>query len=171
VQHRPEIWRRLDVPGSIRLDHLHLVFQAAMGWRNTHLHQFRVGDVVYGAMLEDDEDDDESEPESEHALCDVVTLGARFFYDYDFGDDWVHEIRVDRISHSQPLPSFAVCTEGSNACPPEDSGGTGGYAELLAALRDPRHQDHAEYLKWVGANFDPARFNLAQVNAALQRVK
>ena len=42
----PPVWRRLLVPGSVRLDKLHRVFQAAMGWEDRHLHSFQVGDVV-----------------------------------------------------------------------------------------------------------------------------
>jgi hypothetical protein len=41
------------VPGSLRLDQLHLVFQEVMGWTNTHLHQFRIGDALYGMHFED----------------------------------------------------------------------------------------------------------------------
>jgi hypothetical protein len=49
-------------------------------------------------------------------------------------------------------------------------GGTGGYEEFLAALSDPLHEEHDSYLAWVGYKFDPAVFNVAVANAALQRV-
>jgi Plasmid pRiA4b ORF-3-like protein len=62
----------------------------------------------------------------------------------------------------------AVCLEGANSCPPEDVGGTGGYEELLEVLADPAREERRHYVSWAGRNFDPKRFDLAQVNAALQ---
>jgi len=171
MEHRPEIWRRVLVPGSIRLDKLHMVIQETMGWTDSHLHQFRVGAATYGVPLEDWEDDEQPESESEYTLRGVVELGDRFFYDYDFGDSWDHEILVERVGTIRPVLKFAVCTDGANACPPEDCGGTSGYAELLEALKNPRHEEHEEYRTWAGTDFDPARFDLAQVNAALQRLR
>jgi hypothetical protein len=63
-----------------------------------------------------------------------------------------------------------VCLEGQGACPPEDCGGSAGYADLLAALADPEHTDHDELVNWLGGPFDPAAFDLAEVNVALQRL-
>jgi hypothetical protein len=40
---RPRVWRRVEVPVTIRLDRLHRVIQAAMGWENSHLWEFRRG--------------------------------------------------------------------------------------------------------------------------------
>ncbi len=54
---------------------------------------------------------------------------------------------------------------GKRACPPEDCGGVGGYYEFLAAISDPKHEEHQEKKEWaeeigyeVGnpADFDPA---------------
>ena len=65
----------------------------------------------------------------------------------------------------------AVCLGGQNACPPEDCGGAGGYAELLVVLADPEHEEHDHLLSWVGGTFDSALFDLAGVNVALQHVR
>src|SRR5215510_867765 len=70
LDHRPEIWRRLLVPGSVRLDRLHLIFQEAMGWTNSHLHQFRIGNALYGTHF--DEWPDEELHEVEFKLADVA---------------------------------------------------------------------------------------------------
>jgi hypothetical protein len=51
----------------------------------------------------------------------------------------------------------AVCLEGRGAWPPEDCGGSAGYADLLAALADPEHTDHDELVNWLGGPFDPRR--------------
>ena len=52
----PTVMRRLDVPLKIRLDRLHLVLQAAMGWTNSHLYEFQAGDVGWGVPDPDFDD-------------------------------------------------------------------------------------------------------------------
>ena len=42
---KPAVLRRVEVPLTIRLDRLHLVLQAAMGWTNSHLYEIRARDV------------------------------------------------------------------------------------------------------------------------------
>jgi Plasmid pRiA4b ORF-3-like protein len=169
LEHRPEIWRRVLVPGSIRLDKLHLVLQAAMGWTNSHLHAFHIRGTLYGMHFDDWPDDELHEVEFK--LADVVGVGELFTYDYDFGDSWEHEVLVERANTIRPMLKFAVCLDGANACPPEESGGTSGYGELLEALADPCHKEHESYRTWAGEPFDPTTFDLAATNAALQRVR
>jgi hypothetical protein len=169
LDHLPEVWRRLLVPGSVRLDELHLIFQEAMGWTNSHLHQFRIGNASYGMHVEDWPDDELHEVKFKFA--DVVQQDDRFRYEYDFGDSWEHEVVVEQTQTIRPVLQFAVCLDGANACPPEDCGGTGGYADLLEALADPSHPERKEYLQWIGMNFDPTDFDLATTNAALQRLR
>jgi hypothetical protein len=45
---QPLIWRRLLVPSSISLPDLHLAIQGAMGWTDSHLHQFEIDGKSYG---------------------------------------------------------------------------------------------------------------------------
>jgi len=166
---RPVIWRRLLVPGSVRLDKLHLMLQAAMGWTNSHLHCFRVGKLTYGSQYDD-------YPEDELDEKSVSVVGAlkdqrRFVYEYDFGDSWEHDVVVeDRLAPRLGL-KFAVCLDGQNACPPEDCGGVPGYRAMLESLADPKDGEHDRYLAWLGDPFDPTCFDLAEANAALQRVR
>lgn len=49
----PEVWRRLLVSGSVELARLHLIIQAVMGWTGSHLHNFRIGDALYGMQFDD----------------------------------------------------------------------------------------------------------------------
>jgi hypothetical protein len=60
---------------------------------------------------------------------------------------------------------------GANACPPEDCGGIPGYYDLLAALADPKHEQHEEMKEWVGGAWDSTRFSLEDANAGLKRIK
>lgn len=165
----PVVWRRVLVPGAVRLAKLSEMLLAAMGWTNSHLHAFRVGENRYGMCFDD-------YPEEEMDEKGVTVLQAlreerRFVYDYDFGDGWEHDVVIEELRWSYFGLKFAVCIDGQNACPPEDVGGPGGYSEFLDAVSDPKHEEHASYLEWAGGSFDPAEFDLAATNAALQRVR
>ncbi len=162
------VWRRLLVPGNVRLSRLHDVFQAAMGWTDSHLHSFRIGDALYGTQF----DDYPPEELDEKSVTVVAALREqrRFLYEYDFGDSWEHEVVVEAIAEATLGLKFAVCLDGQNACPPEDCGGVGGYSMMLEALADPSHEEHDDYLTWVGGAFDPTAFELAEANVALQHL-
>ena len=43
---RPPIWRRLLVPAGLTLDALHDVLQVAMGWDDSHMHEFPYGQNI-----------------------------------------------------------------------------------------------------------------------------
>jgi hypothetical protein len=169
---RPPIWRRVLVPGDMSLGELHDVIQAAMGWQDYHLHQFAVGNVVYGMDPEEDADWGlKSVDERQFVLQSVAPRGkARFSYEYDFGDGWHHDILVEKIIPREKGARYPVCLAGKRATPPEDSGGPYVYDEFLEALRDPKHPDHEQMVQWAGG-FDPERFDLPVINARLARVR
>jgi hypothetical protein len=84
---------------------------------------------------------------------------------------WHHLVVVENRDPDRASAAAAVsCTGGENACPPEDVGGPPGYANFLAAISDPRHEEHQNYMERSGGHFDPARFDQAAVNRALGRV-
>ncbi len=171
-QVKPVVWRRLLVPGGVRLDKFHLVIQTSMGWTNSHLHSLTVGEVVYGPVYEEDLDDTIIDVDEMTAtLGEVLGAEERLLYEYDFGDSWEHDVVVEDRLSTELVLKFAVCLDGKNACPPEDSGGPGGYRDMLAALADPADEEHDSYLQWLGGPFDPAAFSLAETNAALQRLR
>ena len=161
----PVVWRRLIVPGSVRMAKLSEMLLAAMGWTNSHLHAFRVGDVRYG--MNADEYSDGEIDEKQVTVLQALRDERRFVYDYDFGDGWEHDVVIEDLSWTSFGLKFAVCIDGERACPPEDVGGPWGYSEFLAAIADPHHEEHESHLEWVGGSFDPARFDLATANAAL----
>jgi hypothetical protein len=166
---RPSIWRRLQVPGDVTLAQLHDIIQAAMGWLDYHLHQFMVGEALYGQPDPDFGISAEMKDEQDVRLGEIArAAGQRFRYEYDFGDSWLHEVLVERI---QPVPSgqpCPVCIGGQGACPPEDVGGTWGYEEFLEAIADREHPQHEDYLEWIGDEFDPEAFDMDEVNATLR---
>ena len=170
---KPPIWRRIVVRADMKLDRLHRVIQTAMGWSDCHLHQFIAGGVFYG--VPDRERDDfgtETLNEKRYTVADLAPVAKRkFIYEYDFGDSWEHEVLVEQVLPPDADFKHPVCLAGANASPPEDCGGIPGYYDLLAALADPKHEQHEEMKEWVGGTWDATRFSLENANAGLKRIK
>ncbi|HXJ61065.1 MAG TPA: plasmid pRiA4b ORF-3 family protein [Verrucomicrobiae bacterium] len=163
----PPIWRRIQVLDDT-LDKLHEHFQAAMGWTNSHLHAFfiqgkRCGDPE---LLDDGFDLDSTQTLMSAVLpADGTPLSLE--YHYDFGDDWVHDVLFEGSPPPQPGVSYPQCLEGERACPPEDVGGIGGYADYLEAMADPSHEEHQHMLDWNGP-FNPDAFNPRRATHVMQ---
>jgi len=131
----PAIWRRLVVPRTFHLGQLHHVIQAAFGWWDYHLHEFRIGGLSYGDAeigAPELEGDARRFDETEVRLLDF-SRGEHvgFVYLYDFGDDWEHTVEFERLLVLEPAPRVATCSDGARARPPEDVGGVDGYAGFL----------------------------------------
>jgi hypothetical protein len=169
---KPSIWRRVLLPGDIPLNFIHHVIQIAMGWTNSHMHQFIIGTGAGTRFLgsrQHDMDELQIEDESDHTLVGLAPAPKmKLHYEYDFGDSWLHEILVEKILPPDPSMSHPICTAGENACPPEDCGGIYGYYEMLAAVADPKHPEHETFAEWVEEDFDPAEFSVAAVNSDLK---
>lgn len=162
---KPPIWRRLLVPASFTLAQLHDVLQVAMGWDDGHLHEFRIGEEVYGTP---DPDAEPTVNESTVRLSKVLgTVGAKALYNYDFGDDWKHEIKVEKILPPAAGQAYPICVAGKLHGPPEDCGGVFGFYNLLEILADPKHDEHEEMQDWLGDEFDPEAFSLEEINRRL----
>ena len=164
----PPIWRRLEVPANVTLAKLHDIIQVAFGWDNSHLHVFETPYGNFGI----------ADRELGHRSAAQVTLEqvapgvkSKIQYLYDFGDNWEHEILVEKVLDRDRATTYPRCTGGRRAAPPDDCGGIWGYAELEEILADPAHPEHGDRLEWLGldgpADFDPARFDAAEVTEAL----
>jgi Plasmid pRiA4b ORF-3-like protein len=170
----PLVWRRVLVPSNWTLANLHPYLQWVMAWSDTHAHEFQVregmiapdwwiremtGNVDHGAYRD----------ERDVSVAEVAAeLGVRgeFEYRYDMGDDWRLRIVVDTLPvgviADSPLPR---CVAGENAGPPDDVGGSPGYAEFLGAIADRHNERHEEMLRWIGGVFDPKGFDLNRLNS------
>jgi len=166
----PAVVRRIEVPLTIRLDRLHLVLQAAIGWTNSHLYQIRARDVGWG--IPDPDFGGGPLDASKTRLVDVLEdVGTRSLkYLYDFGDGWEHSVRIERISDAMPGIAYPRLVEAAGRCPPEDVGGPWGYREFLDAIADPTHKEHAGNLKWIGGHFDPIDANAEALAQAVHRL-
>jgi Plasmid pRiA4b ORF-3-like protein len=161
---KPPIWRRILVPESMTLGRLGEAILAAMGWIGGHLHAFDVGGRDYGDPATTDEVADERRATLKALLESGV---KRFGYTYDFGDGWEHTIAIEKTEALVPGQAYPACVAGARNCPPEDCGGPWGYAELLEILADPNHPEREERLEWLGGDFDPEQFDVAQADKRL----
>jgi hypothetical protein len=171
----PRITRSLELPVGLNFAQLHEVLQAAFGWTDSHLHRFIVGGLTVGAP-EFDEDallDIRTFEASEIRLQDLTfpreeNSTLRVIYEYDFGDDWCHELILRRVSREKGV-KYPCCSAGARSCPPEDVGGPSGYADFLEAWEDADHEEHKSKRQWVGRKFEPEHFDLEATNKAIGR--
>lgn len=163
------MWRRIQIPAAATTADLHEVLQEALGWTNSHLHEFGVGAERFGVPDLEWGDEDDVRDEAGVSVGEVAAVGAKLSYVYDFGDNWRHDLTVEQIVVAEAGVRYPRCLDGARACPPEDVGGPGGYETFLAALRDPDHDNHERYIQW-GAGFDPTGFGPAETDQALARL-
>ncbi|MEW6131471.1 MAG: plasmid pRiA4b ORF-3 family protein [Acidobacteriota bacterium] len=165
----PAIWRRVLVADQITLYQLHQVIQIIMGWTNSHLHLFDIDDKLYS--LPEFGLDDWGEPVANERRTRLFAFDwksqKRFRYDYDFGDNWRHEVVVEKLSQIEEGVRYPKCIGGERACPPEDVGGISGYGDFLQAIGDPMDEEHESTLMWVGGAFNPEFFSRDDANAKL----
>jgi hypothetical protein len=170
---QPAIWRRIQVK-DCTLDKLHEHIQTAMGWTNSHLHHFWVGEQLYGdpLLVQENFEDMEYEDSTSTKLSAILPRSGRRFafeYEYDFGDGWRHEVLFEGCLRAERGKRYPVCIEGARACPPEDVGGTWGYQEFVEAMADPGHERHEEFRDWIGGSFDLEAFDPAAATREMRR--
>lgn len=163
---RPPIWRRVLVPERLSLSGLHDVIQEVMGWTDSHLHDFHWREERFG--VPDPEFDEEQVVDEGTVTLKALGLSVkdRLHYLYDFGDGWEHVLTVEKVLEAGK-PQMPICLKGARSCPPEDCGGAWGYENLLKVLKDPAHEEYEEWKTWLPEDFDPERFDLAEVNSGL----
>jgi hypothetical protein len=133
---KPPVWRRLEIPGAMPLNLVHEVLQAAFGWYGYHLHVF---ETVCGPFGSPEHDDDVPDQQDETAATLARVAGgerAKVVYSYDFGDDWRHDIVVEKIIPAEPGVAYPRCTGGRRDGPPEDCGGIWAFNERFGATGD-----------------------------------
>lgn len=176
----PEIWRTFEIEGSTRLRMLHLALQTIMGWRESHLHAFTDADPCERPQHpprrwepREIESDESALSEDDFTVDDALRGGGPLWYEYDFGDGWIHRLDVVEQVPSEPHLTTVVLLDGANRGPFEDSGGVGGYAEKIAIAADPQHPEHESIVDWIDATVGPwaprgpGRFDLVGVQSEL----
>lgn len=167
---KPLIWRRIQVPDNYSFWDLHVAIQDSMGWTDTHLHHFEILNPKSDRKEEigiPDEDKISGEILAgwEEKIADYFTEDNDLAeYIYDYGDNWEHVVKLEKILKYAESGKYPVCIDGERACPPEDCGGMWGYEEFLEAIMDPAHERHEELLEWIGGDFDPEHFEIKDMH-------
>jgi hypothetical protein len=167
---QPPVWRRIEVSSTAKLPDFAAMLEGVMGWHGAHLHMFETRDrrqfgepdpdFAFGPPVED---------ETRYRVVDLLPdVGAKLRFDYDFGDGWEHDVVLEAIEPTTDGVDYPRCIGGKRACPPEDCGGPWGYAELLAALADPRHERHADITEWLGGKFEPDHFDTEEMTELMR---
>lgn len=167
---KPLVWRRILIESSKAFSNLHDAIQQSFDWGDYHLHEFIVAEAKIGPLPKEPED-----PENTPDFDSRKTVLSRFLdkegktilYVYDFGDDWMHKIKVEKILPKEKGKKYPLCIGGAMNCPPEDCGGVWGYEDFKKAISDKKHPEHKEMLDWVGGYFDPEEFDIEKVNVRL----
>jgi Plasmid pRiA4b ORF-3-like protein len=166
----PLIWRQVEVPTSITLKVLHDIIQAVMGWFDYHLWEFIIGKQRYGLPMDDDWGTEPRIEAGKVRLRDLLKPRKTVIeYIYDFGDYWEHRLTVTDVRAGQSGVSYPRYIGGEQNGPPEDCGGIPGFYELLEALADPKHPNHADAKEWFD-DYDPHTFDELPIKYALGRI-
>ena len=166
----PAVWRRVEAPGWCTLGDVHAIIQIAMGWKNSHLHEFICDETVYG-MPQEVEENMELQDENSITLADLMRISCtEFRYVYDFGDYWQHDIIIEKQEKPSGQP-VAQLLDGAGACPPEDCGGIYAYTDFIDSLRQPKSDEYAFAREVLGPRFNPNTFTAAQITKINRRLQ
>lgn len=153
----PTIWRLFDIPADAVLPVLSATILAAMGWKNYHLHQFRIGRLRFGMPLAEEPDIRLIDERRVNVAALFHDRGDECAYQYDFGDWWEHTVRLMDFFPREKGAKYPLLVDGARACPPEDFGGPHRYMEFLKSNQQlPR--------------FDPAAFNLSAAGNRVRKI-
>ena len=166
----PLVWRRIRVPGGYSFWDLHVAIQDVMGWLDYHLHEFKLNEPHSGKQIRIGMPDDEDLYGMKVLPDHLIPISDYFVYDnevalykYDFGDGWRHLVVFEDWIQPEKGVQYPQCISGERKCPPEDCGGPGGYTRFLEAIQNVDHEEHEEYLTWIGGRFDPNEFSPDQI--------
>lgn len=169
----PTVWRRVLVPDGFTFDDFHSVIQISFGWGFSHLYQFSPR-VYAGNPVITLRDKSMEKPDLDASITKLknifTTEKQTFTYIYDFGDDWIHTITLEKILTEKI--NTPKCIKGQGQCPPEDCGGVWGYENILAILANPKHAEYKETKEWLfmdeDEEWDVNEFDIDDVNVMLE---
>ncbi|MDP2709272.1 MAG: plasmid pRiA4b ORF-3 family protein [bacterium] len=174
---QPLIWRRILVPADYTFFALHCAIQGAMGWTDSHLHAFYIGERKgrHKITIEfpypenyDVRPRDKARDERRERLSDYFGKTVKqCAYLYDFDENWKHTVLFERELPRAAAVAYPFCLAGKNASPPENCGGLDGYEYLREIIKNPDHEEFAELTEWLcledPERFDPLEFNPGKV--------
>lgn len=164
---KPTIWRSIWIDENRPLEHLHYLIQFTFDWEESHLWSFQRGREVYD-MPEAAFGFGQSKSVDEYTIKDLLSkAGDKILYTYDFGDNWEHEILLQKTGTGENLPHEPFMVEGAMNGALEDSGGPPGYMYFMKVLANPKHPEYEDLAEMVGEDYDPNEFDLDGYNEML----
>jgi hypothetical protein len=177
----PMVWRRLLVRSDSTIADLHYTIQIAIGWSDVHLNRFHIHGQDFG-VYHDGGISFSDNPKKVLLSAFGFRTRERFLYEYDFGDEWLHEVRIEKCLPLNPKKTYPVCIDGKHAAPPEDFGGAQAYMQRRQELKyrsvfgdngiddDFDDENDPEYERSEKDQpFDPDVFSRREVNARLRQ--
>lgn len=178
----PPVWRRLQIPSGITFHELSAIIQLAFDWGGYHAYNFEIGSTLHdlGISIELPGDDFFGYSDTKNSLKEKIDNYlenySRMKYIYDFGDNWVHDIVIEKIVETDKKLAKPVCIKAKMASIPDDCGGPYGYEELLEILSDKNNKRYKEMREWVDDwvinwNDDREYVDLDEINKKLETYK
>ena len=158
----PIIWRRLLLRSDHSIADLHYTIQIAMGWSDSHLHRFHIHGKDYGVAHEGGltfSDD------PEHVRLGQLgfRLRERFSYEYDFYDNWKHDIRLEKVLPLNPKRIAMPASRG----PPLRQLSVRASEDFLSVL--PRMKKPRLFPSWPAIPLEPRKVRIASFSAGIVR--
>jgi len=166
----PQVWRTVNVPGTLSLAGLHAVIQHCFGWPDEATHRFLVGKIFYGP--DESSATGGSRSSASTQLHEVEKdMGFIFSYLYDGGCGWECEITLEqRFPDTREIP-HPVLTAAGGACLPAVIEDIHEYQDLLGRLEaaaDKREKILAE--QGIPVSFDPSDCDMTAINDRLREI-
>ena len=119
----PTLWRRVDVPLTSTLLALHDIIQVTVGWTDSHLFEFVVGDRLYSELVPDDELVGRKIYDAAGIrLRTLIGRGVeQLLYVYDFGDNWRHDVFIEDVRDGEADVDYPAFVAGERAARPRTS--------------------------------------------------
>ena len=164
---KPAIWRRVLIENTRTFHELHILIQAVFGWDNSHLYQF----MIDRDTIITDTTNPYHEPYFYKEYNDKKTKLSKFFksegdmitYVYDFGDDWEHTIKLEKILQHDSKKHYPFLVTGKRATPPEDCGGIWGHERICYFLGEEEDSPEKEEVLEYYEGYDPEDFSKEEI--------
>lgn len=174
----PPVWRRLLIPEGITFHELNAIIQLAFDWCGYHLYSFEVGATLHeeGIFIELPNIDNWGFRETKNSKTIKIDRYFEEFkrmkFTYDFGDNWIHDILIEKIIEDDEKLKYPICTKAKMASLPEDCGGPWGYEELMDILSDKNNERYEDMKEWsIGMEEDRTKVDIEDINEKLKEYK
>ena len=111
----PMVWRRIKLAGTTSLADLHNIIQLSNGWDDDYLNRFHIYGKDYG-VYHDGGMNFSDDAHSVYLDDFGFDGGDRFFYEYNFFEHWLVDIRVEEVNESL-IPVLQPCCTKGNGMP------------------------------------------------------